>query len=420
MKPETILFISQATDIAAGREIDLCIADGTVIACGSAGTLTAPEGARTIDATGLYILPGLFDLHTHISITGKETGYCIAAAAAAARQGGVTGFQCMPNTSAVLDNGAQITSLMDIAAAQPGISIVPAGCISQNCEGEQQAPYDTLRCKGVKFITDADHIPHNLLMLYRAMKYACELGLTFALRGDLPQLTEKTYAHPSVTSYRLGLHGTPSCAEEIGIETIIRLAGDAGAAIHVQTVSTAGGTEIIRRAKNEGQRITAEAALHHLIYTHENIGDYDTNFKTLPPLRDRSDCEALIAAINDGTIDCIVSDHTPRIPFAKKQDFCSAPHGMIALDTYLPALYTSLVRPGHIGWQKLLQACAVRPRQLLGLDVPELREGSAADFILFDPEGTTEVTPAMLQARTENTPLLGTTLHGRVINITEA
>lgn len=420
MKPDTILFISQATDIAAGREIDLCIADGSVVACGSAGSLTAPQGAKIIDATGLYILPGLFDLHTHISITGKEPGYCIAAASAAARQGGVTGFQCMPNTSAVLDNGAQITSLMDIAAEQPGISIIPAGCISQNCEGEQQAPYDSLRGKGVKFITDADHIPHNLLMLYRAMKYACELGLTFALRGDLPQLTEKTYAHPSVTSYRLGLHGSPACAEEIGIETIIRLAADAGAAIHIQTVSSSGGSDIIRRAKKNGQHVTAEAALHHLIYTHEDIGDYDTNFKTLPPLRDRSDCEALIAAINDGTIDCIVSDHTPRIPFAKKQDFCSAPHGMISLDTFLPALYTYLVKPGHIGWQRLLQACAVRPRQLLGLDVPELSEGSAADFILFDPEGATEVTENLLQARTVNTPLLGQTLAGRVIPLAQA
>lgn len=414
MKPDSPLFVRGAALAGSNELVDVFFADGIVAAVAPARGMRAPEGVRSLDAAGQLLLPGLFDLHARIGITGKNMESCVRAASEAALQGGVTGFQCMPDTSPVLDNGAQIASLREIAARCARVNLVPAGCISQGLEGEQQAPYDSLRSQGVRMITDASRFPHNTLMLHRAMKYAGELGLTFALRGDVPALTEKTCAHPSTTSYALGLHGSPACAEEIGIETVLRLAADARAAIHVQTISTAGGASIVRRFKEMGVPVSAEAALHHLVYTHENIGDYDTNFKTLPPLRDAEDTEALLTALNDGVIDCLVSQHTPCIPFLKKQDFCSAPCGMIALDTFLPALYTHLVKPGRLSWATLLRATAETPRRLLGLDVPELKEGAPADFVLFDPEGSTEVTPEFLKAGTQNTPLLGATLSGRV------
>lgn len=415
MKPDSPLFVSGAAVAGSGELVDVFFADGIVAAVAPARGMRAPEGVHAIEAGGKLLLPGLFDLHARIGITGKNMETCVRAASEAAIQGGVTGLQCMPDTSPVLDNGAQIASLLETAARCARATIVPSGCISQGLEGEQQAPYDSLRSQGVRMITDAGRFPHNILMLHRAMKYAGELGLTFALRGDVPALTGKTFAHPSTTSYALGLHGSPACAEEIGIETVLRLAEDARTAIHVQTVSTAGGASIIRRFKDAGGPVSAEVALHHLLYTHEDIGDYDTNFKTLPPLRDPSDTQALLAALNDGTIDCLVSQHSPCIPFLKKQDFCSAPYGMIALDTFLPALYTHLVKPGHLSWATLLRAAAETPRRLLGLDVPELKEGAPADFVLFDPEGSTDVTPEFLKAGTQNTPLLGSTLSGRVI-----
>lgn len=414
MKSDSPLFVSGAVAAGSDELVDVFFADGIVAAVAPARGMSAPEGVRSLDAGGQLLLPGLFDLHARIGITGKNMEGCVRAASEAAMQGGVTGLQCMPDTSPVLDNGAEIASLLETASRCARAAIVPAGCISQRLEGEQQAPYDSLRSHGVRMITDAGRFPHNILMLHRAMKYAGELGLTFALRGDVPALTEKTYAHPSTTSYALGLHGSPACAEEIGIETVLRLAADARASIHVQTVSTAGGASIIRRVKEGGGSVSAEVALHHLLYTHENIGDYDTNFKTLPPLRDAADTEALLTALNDGTIDCLVTQHSPCIPFLKKQDFCSAPCGMIALDTFLPALYTYLVQPGRLSWATLLRATAEAPRRLLGLDVPELKVGAPADFILFDPEGSTEVTPEFLKAGTQNTPLLGTTLSGKV------
>lgn len=251
-------------------------------------------------------------------------------------------------------------------------------------------------------------------MLYRAMKYASELGLVFAIRGDVPDLTEKTYMHPGTTSYRLGLHGTPACAEEIGLEILIRMAADTGAKLHIQTVSTAEGVDIIRRAKARGQKITAEVALHHLLYTHEDVGNYDTTFKTVPPLREQKDCDALLKGIKDGTIDCIVTDHTPCTPFSKKQDFINAPQGMVALDTFLPALYTYLVKTGKLGWEEIIRTCCTNPADIANPYDTEEDVPTVAPLLLFDPTASRIVTEDTLNCGTLNTPLLGTSLSGRV------
>ena len=220
--------------------------------------------------------------------------------------------------------------------------------------------------------------------------------------------------HPGTTSYRLGLTGSPSCAEEIGMETIIRLSVETGNSLHVQTVSTAGSVDILRRCKPVTAGLSAETALHHLLFTHEDVGRYDTNYKTLPPLRGQSDVDALIAAVNDGTIDCIVSDHTPCTPFSKLQDFVVAPQGMIALDTFLPAIYQYLVEPGKMSWQTVARACSDAPRRLMGLAPVSLEEGAPANLVVFDPEGETPVTDETLRSRARNTPFLGKTLKGKV------
>ena len=184
--------------------------------------------------------------------------------------------------------------------------------------------------------------------------------------------------------------------------------------MHVQSVSTAEGVEIIRRAKAAGCRLTAEVALHHLLFTHEDIGEYDTNYKTLPPLRDRSDAEALLAGVKDGTIDCIVSDHTPCTPFAKKQDFTTAPQGMCLLDHFLPTLYTRLVQPGKLTWEELVRACCVNPCSIAVPDVMNPAEPEGMPLLLFDPETSTVVSEENLPCGTLNTPLLGQTLCGGV------
>lgn len=379
-----------------------------------AGQMTIPAHARVIDATGKLILPALFDMHAKVEIEGRSKRESVTRTGQAAVQGGVWALLVQPTSGFMFDNSASLDSFRDAVGQRSAAEMIPAGCISQGMKGEQQAPYNTLAARGITILSDAGERPGNLLMLHRAMKYVAELDMTLAIRGDVPSITANTCIQPGTTSYQLGLHGTPACAEEIGLEIIVRLAQDAGCRLHVQTVSTGKGVEIIRRAKAEGTRVTAEVALHHLLYTHEDIGDYDTNFKTVPPLRDKEDTEALLAGIKDGTIDCIVSDHTPCTAFAKKQDFPSAPQGMCLLDHYLPTLYTYLVKPGKLSWAELVRACCVNPCSIAAPDVMNTEEPEGMPLLMFDPEATTTVSPENLPCGTTNTPLLGQTLCGSV------
>ncbi|MBR5894345.1 MAG: amidohydrolase family protein [Akkermansia sp.] len=425
----TNTYITNATWALTGEKIDLRMGHGDepvsvflndipldgVNGVAPAGEMLIPEGARVIDADGKLVMPALFDLHTTINLEGHSKRESIYRAGQAANQGGVWGMLVMPSRGFIFDNAATLDSFDEAVSQRSFATMVPAGCISEGMAGEQQAPYNTLAARGVTILSDGGRMPTSLLMLHRAMKYAAAMDLTFAIRGDVPCLSEKTYMHPGTTSYNLGLHGTPACAEEIGIETLIRLAEDAGARLHIQTVSTAEGVNIIRRAKAKGMTsLTAEVALHHLLYTHENVGDYDTTFKTLPPLREQSDCEALLEGVKDGTIDCIVTDHTPCMPFAKKQDFVSAPQGMVALDTFLPAIYTHLILPGKLSWADVVRACSTAPAAIVNPYDQEEDVPVVAPLLLFDPAAEREVTPDSLYCGTLNSPLLGTVLRGSV------
>lgn len=423
----TSTYIRNATWAPTGEAFDIRLAPGHsqvvpefggITICDAevspAGQMNIPERARVIDATGKLILPALFDMHAKIEIEGRSKRESVTRTGQAAVQGGVWGILVQPSAGFMFDNSSALDSFRDAVGQRSAAEMIPAGCISQGMKGDQQAPYNTLAARGISILSDAGERPGNLLMLHRAMKYVAELGMTMAIRGDVPSITANTCMHPGTTSYRLGLHGTPACAEEIGLEIIVRLAQDTGCKLHVQTVSTAEGVEIIRRAKAAGCRVTAEVALHHLLFTHEDVGDYDTNYKTLPPLRDKADTEALLAGLKDGTIDCIVSDHTPCLPFAKKQDFPSAPQGMCLLDHFLPTIYTKLVQPGKLSWDDLVRVCCVAPCTIVCPDVMDPEEPEGMPLLLFDPEATSEISVETLPCGTLNTPLLGQTLKGSV------
>ncbi len=420
----TKTYITNATWAPSGERMDICPDNARLTAelvsgspsayAAPAGQLSIPQGAMNVmDATGQLLLPAFFDLHTHIDLPGRSKREAIVRAGQAAKNGGVWGMLVMPSRTFPFDNTPALDSFYEMVDIRSAAEMVAAGCISQGMAGEQQAPYNTLFARGVTILSDGGHYPASLLMLYRAMKYAAELGLTFALRGDLPAISGNTCIHPGTTSYSLGLHGTPPCTEEIGIETLLRLAEDAGVKLHLQTVSTARGVESIRQARARGQQVTAEVALHHLLYTHEDVGEYDTNYKVLPPLREDADRQALLAAVKDGTIDCIVTDHTPCTPFSKKQDFTSAPQGTVGLDTFLPAVYTHLIAPGKLSWAEAIRACSLNPARIAGM-VSEDGEPEAP-LLLFNPEARFMVTPERLACGTLNTPLLGQELRGSMV-----
>ena len=413
-------FIKNATWAADGSQIDILLEGSSNMSDGLGGSMPVsgsvsptgqnapPADAEIIDATNQFILPALVDMHAKVSQPGKSSSLAIKLASEAARQGGIGSMLVMPTKSHSFDNHADLDSFRDAVKEQSCIHMCPAGHISIGGKGEQQAPYDTLAARGVRILSDAEHSPSNLLMLQRAMRYIAELGLCMAIRGDVAALSHMGSMHHSETSYKLGLHGIPACAEEIGIETLIRLAKDTKAKLHIQTVSTAEGVRILQRA---GDSVSAEVALHHLIFSHEDIADYDTSFKTQPPLRDKSDREALLAAIKEGSIDCIVSDHTPCAPFAKKQDFHTAPQGMLGLDTFLPAIYSKLIKTDKLSWAEVIRACSSRPAEIL-------YGHEAHDFIrpliLFNPNVSRSIEASDLPSRCINSPFLGAELLGEV------
>ena len=328
---------------------------------------------------------------------------------AAARHGGVSGLMAMPDTASVMDNAAQISSFMEFCRSDALVDVIPSGCLTKGDGGEEHASYDSLRAKGVRFITDGVRAPDNMLLLYRAMQYASNLNLTFALRGDVPALTARAAMHPGTTSYRLGLAGSPSCAEEIGLETIIRLSVDTGNSLHVQTVSTAGSADILRRCKPETTGLSAEVALHHLLFTHEDVGCYDTNYKTLPPLRDRKDVDALIEAVNDGTIDCIATDHAPHSAEEKSRGLRSL-NGIVGLECAFPVLYTELVEPGIVPFATLLNALCVNPRRLFRLPGGKIEAGEIADLTVLDLNWPHAIDSTLFFSQGRSTPFDGWTV----------
>lgn len=216
-------------------------------------------------------------------------------------------------------------------------------------------------------------------------------------------------------SYRLGIKGSPACAEEIIIDRDIRLAHAAGAHIHIQHVSSKLGMETIRAWKQRGDvRVTAEVAPHHLLFTDEDIGDYDTHYKMNPPLRTKADTAALLEGLIEGVFDLIATDHAPHTPFEKSQDFVSAPNGITGLDTALVSLHHHFVATGKFGWDLIVKRFSAQPRRFMGLPAVAIEPGQPADLILFDPAATTTFSRDFMRSKSQNTPFLDQTLTGSV------
>ncbi|HWB02486.1 MAG TPA: dihydroorotase [Verrucomicrobiales bacterium] len=373
-----------------------------------------PSGCRTVPAQGKVLLPGLFDLHAHLREPGREDAENVASGAAAAVNGGFTGLLMMPDTHPPIDNGGMVQSVSDIAAKSSPIPMSVAGCISRRRAGEELAEIGEMHLRGAVMITDDSDTVGNPLLLRRALQYSRDLGLLVAVHCDVKELSGKGAMHDGRVSYRLGLEGIHPCAEEIGIARDIRLAQSCRSRIHIKHVTTASGVETIRRYKREGVAVSAEVTPHHLIFTDEDVGDYDTNFKVRPPLRPASDTAALLDGLLDGSIDIIATDHSPHTEFEKTRDFASAPFGITGLETALPALHHHFIRSGRLSWTLLAERFSSAPRRLLGLPVPEIANGAPVNAVLFNPAATTRVDKEFLESRSLNTPFLGRELTGRV------
>lgn len=406
-------FLVRGVTLPDGTRTDLVIADGTVCPPDA----TSARQPTVIDADGLLALPGLVDLHTHLREPGFEQAETVASGTRAAAAGGYTAVFAMPNTDPVADNAGVVEQVQALGRAAGFATVQPIGAVTLRQAGEQLAHLGAMadsRAR-VRVFSDDGHCVADPLILRRALEYVRAFDGVIAQHAQEPRLTEDAQMHEGAVSAELGLAGWPSVAEESIIARDALLAEHVGGRLHVCHVSTAGSVEVIRWAKARHIRITAEVTPHHLLLTDEAVRGYDPRFKVNPPLRPAEDVAALRAALADGTIDCVATDHAPHPPEAKACEWATAANGMVGLESALSVVHAAMVDTGLCSWEDVARVMSVTPARIGGLARHgHLAVGSPANVVLYEPGVTAEFTPDRLAGRSTNSPFLGHVLPGRV------
>jgi dihydroorotase len=393
------------------RPADLLLQDGKVEAIDQ--SLSRPDGAIVIEAAGKVVSPGLIDLHVHLREPGQEDLETVATGAMAAAAGGFSAVCAMPNTDPVTDNQAAVGFIVSQAQRAEKARVYPIGAISLGQEGKQLAEFGELVGAGAVAVSDDGKPVVSSHLMRTALEYARTFGIPVADHCEDPTLAAGGVMHEGLISTRLGLKGVPAAAEEIMVARDILLAELTGGHIHLCHMSTRGSVELIRRAKERGIRVTAEACPHHFTLTHEACEGYNTNAKMNPPLREPEDREAVRQALRDGTIDVICTDHAPHHYDAKEREFDDAPNGIIGLETALGLAISELVETGLMDLPTLIRRMSATPARIFNLPGGTLARGATADVVVMDPTAEWVVEPAAFFSKSRNTPFTGRRLRGR-------
>ncbi|MDB4898988.1 MAG: dihydroorotase multifunctional complex type [Gemmatimonadetes bacterium] len=395
---------------------DLLVTDGVVEASGRLGDVRRDGAAapEVIDVAGRVVAPGFIDVHCHLREPGREEVETIATGARAAAAGGFTAVCAMPNTDPVTDNQAAVGFIISQARRAGGSKVYPIGAISIGQQGKTLAEFGEMVGAGAVAVSDDGKPVVSAQLMRTALEYARTFGIPVADHCEDPTLAAGGAMNEGLMSAKLGLRGIPAEAEEIMAIRDILLARLTGGHIHLCHMSTAGSVELIRWGKERGINVTAEVCPHHLSLTEDAVRGYDTNAKMNPPLRTAKDVEALQAAVKDGTIDVIATDHAPHHYDEKEREFADAPNGIVGLETALAVNLTWLVRRGVIDLGTLIERMSCAPARLFKLPGGTLRRGSAADVTVFAPDASWLVDPTAFRSKGRNSPYAGQTLHGRV------
>lgn len=370
--------------------------------------------AEVIDAAGIVVCPGLIDPHVHFREPGQTHKETIKTGSHAAAAGGFTTVVCMPNTSPPADDAGTIQYISDVIDRDAIVNVLPTGCITNNMEGSRLAPIGSLKKAGVVAITDDGRCVQNNELMRRALEYANMFDLMVMDHCQDYSLTEGAVMNEGVWSTRLGLKGWPNAAEDVIVSRNVILATLTGCHIHMQHISSASSVDIIRRAKQRGVTVTAEASPHHISLTDERLFNYNPNFKMNPPLRTEDDRLALIEGLKDGTLDIVATDHAPHTNYEKEVEFDYAPNGIVGLETSLPITLQILHRENGFSLCDTIALLSSKPAALIKSDRGTLQAGRPADITLFGLDEEWRPTASGFFSKSSNSPWIGNTLKGRV------
>lgn len=391
------------------RVADLYIADGQIKAIEQ-----APEGFEahyTLDVKDKIIMPGIIDLHARVTVPGQ--GATIESEATAAARGGITTLCCPPDGKQIIEDPATVKMLQERAYLHGMTRILPLGALTKGLEGEQLSEMHTLHQAGCIAFSNARHPITNTLVLRRAMEYAATHDITVFIHPQDHWLSQNGCAHEGAVSTRLGLPGIPESAETVELARCLALAEQTGVRLHFGQITTARAVEMIAAAQQRGLQVSADVAIHHLFLTEMDISNYNSLCHVSPPLRSQRDMQALRQGVADGTIAAICSDHTPLDHDAKQAPFCETVPGISGLETLLPLAYR-LLQDGVLTLEQLVHRLTCGPAGILGIDAGEIRSGTSADLIVFDPRAEWVLEQGQLTSRGQNTPFIHWQFQGQV------
>ena len=392
--------------------LDLLIEDKHVVKM-EAGITDAAD--RIIDATGHYVMPGFIDLHVHFRDPGLEHKETIETGSKAAAAGGYTTVFAMPNTKPVADNADVVNYVHNKAKAVGLTNVSQVGAITKGQAGVELADIEEMAKAGIITISEDGKSVMNSQLYREAMEIAARLGLTVLAHCEDINLVNGGVVNADTHTTELGLSGITNSVEDVIVARDIMLSRDTGAKLHLCHCSTKDSVTMVKMAKEEGLRVTAEVCPHHFVLTSEDIKDpEDTNYKMNPPLRTKEDVEALIAGLRDDIMDVIATDHAPHAFEEKNTTMKKAPFGIVGIETVAALTYSELVMPGILTPMQMAEKMSYNPAKVVGIDKGDIQPGKVADVVIFNPNETYKIDKNEFASKGKNTPFHGREVTGRV------
>jgi dihydroorotase len=393
---------------------DLLIEDGIIKKIGGVKEDDL-KSAKVFDFDNKFCVPGLFDMHVHLREPGREDEETVLTGSNAAAAGGFTGVACMPNTSPSIDS-AEVVRFIKEKAKDHLVDVFPIGAATLSRKGESIAPMFELFEAGAVAFSDDGVAIKTAAVLRNVLEYSKGFGAPVIEHCEDESLADGAM-NESLTSTQLGLPGIPSVAEDLIVYRDIMMAEYLGTKIHIAHISTKNAVDLVRQAKKKGIKVTAEVAPHHFTLTDESLKNYDTNYKMNPPLRTRTDVNAILEGLKDGTIDCIASDHAPHSIEEKEMEFIFAPNGILGLETEIALTISELVHKKHLTLSQMVEKLSINPRVILNIPVPLIKEGEPANLTIIDPDLVWTVDVSKFKSKSKNSPFDKRLVTGKAIAV---